>query len=73
MRANHPKFISNEFSKEIMLRSKLRNKFLWDKTNEARTKYRKQRNIHLFRMAKRNYYNNLDLSNVRDYRKFGKR
>ena len=57
-----------------MLRSKLRNKFLKDKTDEARTKYRKQRNIcvHLLRRAKRNYYNDLDLSNVTDNRKFWK-
>ena len=45
LRANHSKFISKELSKEIMLRSKLRNKFVKDKTDEARTKYRKQRNI----------------------------
>ena len=45
-----------------------------DKTDEARTKYRKQRNIcvHLLRRAKRNYYNDLDLSNVMDNRKFWK-
>ena len=74
LRANHSKFISKELSKEIMLRSKLRNKFLKDKTDEARTKYRKQRNIcvHLLRRAKRNYYNDLDLSNVTDNRKFWK-
>ena len=36
--------------------------------NEARAKYRKQRNIcvHLFR----NYYNDLDLRNIKDIRKF---
>ena len=74
LRANHSKFISKELSKEIMLRSKLRNKFLKDKTDEARTKYRKQRHIciHLLRIGKRNYYNDLDLSNVTDNRKFWK-
>ena len=45
LRANHSKLISKELSKEIMLRSKLRNKFLKEKTYAARTKYRKQRNI----------------------------
>ena len=72
MRANHSKFISRELSKEIMLRSKLRNKFVKDKIDEARTKCRKQRNIyvHLLRRAKSNYYNDLDLSNVTDNRKF---
>ena len=74
LRANHSKFICKELNKEIMLRSKLRNKFLKDKTDEARTKYRKQRNIcvHLLRRAKRNYYNDLNLSNVTDNRKFWK-
>ena len=74
MRANHSKFISNELSKEIMLRSKLPSKFLKDKTDEARTKYRKQRNIcvHLLRRAKRNYCHDLDLSNLTDNRKFWK-
>ena len=69
----HSKFISKELSKEIMLRSKLRNIFLQGKTDEARTKYRK-RDIcaHLLRRAKRNYYNDLDLSNVTDNRKFWK-
>ena len=47
LRANHSKFISKELSKEIMLRSKLRNKFLEGKTDETKTKYRKQRNISL--------------------------
>ena len=62
-----------------MLRSKLRNKNLKDKTDEAITdeaiaKYRKQRNIcvHLLYRAKRNYYNDLDLNNVTDNRKFWK-
>ena len=41
LRANHSKFISKELSKEIMLRSKLHNKFLKGKTDEARTKYKK--------------------------------
>ena len=74
LRANHSKFISRELRKEIMLRSKLRDKFLKDKTNEARTKYRKQRNIcvHLLRREKRNYYKDIDLSNVTDSRTFWK-
>ena len=57
-----------------MLRSKLRNKNLKDKTDEAIAKYRKQRNIcvHLLYRAKRNYYNDLDLSNLTDNRKFWK-
>ena len=57
-----------------MFRSKLRNKFLKDKTDEARRKQRKQRNIcvHLPQRVKRNYYSDLDLNNVTDNRKFWK-
>ena len=47
MRTNHFKFISKELSKEIMLGFKFRNKFLEDKTNDARTKYKKQHNIYV--------------------------
>ena len=45
-----------------MLRSKLRNKFLEDKTNGARGKYRKQHNICVHFLL-------LDVSNVMDNRK----
>ena len=74
LRANHSKLISMDLSKEIMFRSKLHNKFPEDKTNEARAKYRKQHNIcvHLLGRAKRNYDNDVDLSNVTDHKKFWK-
>ena len=60
-RANLSKFISKEFSKEIMLRSKSGHKIL-NKTNETRIKYRRQCNVcvHLLPRAKRNYYNDLE-------------
>ena len=45
LRANHSKFVAKEVSKAIMLRCKLRNKFLKKKTLESRAKYNKQRNI----------------------------
>ena len=43
--ANHSKFVTKEVSKAIKLRTKLRNKFLNNKTLESRAKYNKQRNI----------------------------
>ena len=57
-----------------MLRFKLWNKFFKNKTNEARTKYTKQSNVCfcLLGGAKRNYYNDLDLSIVTDDKKFWK-
>ena len=72
LRANHSKFVTKEVSKAIMLRTKLRNKFLKKKTLESRAKYNKQRNIcvSLIKKAKRNYYENLDLKDINDNKKF---
>ena len=41
LRANHSKFVTKEVSKAIMLRTKLRNKFLKKKTLESSAKYNK--------------------------------
>ena len=46
LRANHSKFVNKGLSKAMMLRTKLRNKFLKKKTTtETRPAYNKQRNI----------------------------
>ena len=68
MRANHSKFVTKEVSKAIMLRTKLRNKFLKKNTLESRAKYNMQGNIcvSLLKKAKRNYYENLDLKDIND-------
>ena len=54
LRANHSKFVTKEVSKAIMLRTKLRNKFLKKKTLESRAKYNKQRNICVSLIKKQN-------------------
>ena len=71
-RANHSKFVTKDVSRSIMLRTKLRNQFLKKRTLDARTKYNKQRNIFvsLVKKAKRNYYENLDLKDINDNKKF---
>ena len=68
LRANHSKFVTKDLSKAIMLRTKLRNKFLKTRALEARTKYNKQKNIcvSLAKKAKRNYNENLDLKDIND-------
>ena len=55
-----------------MRRTKLRNQFLKKRTSEAKLKYNKQRNlcVNLLRKAKRNHYENLDLKDVDDNKKF---
>ena len=72
IRANHSKFVTKELSKTIMLRSKLRNQFLKTKTQDSKMKYNKQRNlcVSLTRKAKRSYYENLDLKDITDSKKF---
>ena len=55
-----------------MLRAKLRDKFLKNKTLESRAKYNQQRNICVspIKKAKQNYYENLDLKDINDNEKF---
>ena len=43
-KGNHMPFINKTLSKEIMKRTKLRNKFLKDRTEENRSRYASQRN-----------------------------
>ena len=54
-----------------MLRTKLQNQ-LKKTTSEAKLKYNKQTNlcVGLLRNAKRNYYENLDLNDMNDNKKF---
>ena len=74
LRANHATFMTKEVRKAIMMRSKLRNKFLQDKNEKSRNDYRKQRNlcVALVRRAKQQYFSSLDLSLIADNKKFWK-
>ena len=56
--------MTKEVRKAIMIRSKLRNKFLKDKNEQSRNDYRKKRNfcVALVRRAKQEYFSSLDLS-----------
>ena len=71
IRANNVPFMTKEFCKAIMVRSRLRNKYLKLKTNETREDYKKQRNycVTILRTAKRNYYENLNVNLVTDNKK----
>ena len=57
-----------------MHRSRIRNKFLRERTNKSKIAYNKQRNIcvSLLRKAKRDYFANLDTKIMKDNRKFWK-
>ena len=45
LRVNHANFVSKELTKAIMLRSKLRNKYLLEKSEETGLLYKKHRNV----------------------------
>ena len=74
VRANQGPFITKTLSKEIMKRSRLRNKFLHTKSDIDRKVYNKQRNyvVSLLRKEKKDFYGNLDISKMTDNRVFGK-
>ena len=72
LRANHSPIVTKELSKAVMLRSKLRNQYLKCKSEETRARFKIQRNlcVTLLRKARRNYYENLELGNLNDSKKF---
>ena len=65
-------FINKNLSKEIMKRTKLRNKFLKERTDESKKRYASQRNccVSLLKMTKKDYYNSLNEKDVNDNRIF---
>ena len=72
VRGNQSPFMNKTLSKAIMLRTKLRNKFPKNKSNENKKKYVKQRNhcVSVLRKKKRGYYSNLDGKNICDNKTF---
>ena len=72
MRGNHLLFMNKNLSKAIMLRTKLWNIFLKNRTEENKNRYTKQRNlcVTLLRKSKREYFNNLNEKNFCDNKKF---
>ena len=72
LRANHGKFMTKGLHKAIMKRSRLRNKFLRDRTETSRIEYKKQKKncVNLLKKAKKNHFAKLDVNSVLDNRKF---
>ena len=72
LRANHSNFIMKELSKAIMQRSKLRNLYLELRSDESRSRYKKQRNVcmSVLRKAKRKHYEDLSIADLTDNKKF---
>ena len=74
IRANNSNFVTKNLRKAIMKRSKLRKKYLRERTNKAKSIYNKQRNLcaSIFRKNKRDYFGNLNNKTATDNRKFWK-
>ena len=72
IRANEAPFMNKEFKKAIMDRSKLKNIYNRGKSEEARTAYKKQRNLcsNLLKKIKTNFYNTLKPSRISDNKTF---
>ena len=68
VRANDGPFMTKELRKAIMKRTRLKNRFNKNKTNENWTAFQTQRNfcVKLLRQNKRSYYNRLDPKVVSD-------
>ena len=71
-RGNQMSFFNKELSKAIMTRTKLRNIFLQNRSEENRIRYTKQRNfcVSLLRKTKKRYYENLNEKSVVDNKLF---
>ena len=74
LRCNHKPFINAEISKEIMIRSRMRNRFLKHRSDENRRLFQKQRNkcASLLRKVKKEYFSSLNISKVEDNKSFWK-
>ena len=74
IRANQAPFINKEIQRGVMVRSKLRKKFLKSRSESDKKAYNKQRNkcVSLLRKTKKAYYSNLNVKDVVDNKKFWK-
>ena len=66
--------MNNEISKAIMTRTRLRNRFLKNRSNRNRDLFRKQRNlcVTLLRKSKKDYFSNLNEKQITDNKRFWK-
>ena len=74
LRANDSPFMNKELRKQVMLRSRLKNKCNKEKTESSRVAYKAQRNkcTSLLRKAKINFYSNLKSSSISNTKMFWK-
>ena len=66
LRANQGEFMCKELNKAIMIRSRLRNKYLKEKSADSKATYDNQRNYseNPLRKTKKNYFANINISSI---------
>ena len=74
VRTNQASLINKTLNKEIIKRSRLRNKFLNTKRDIDRKVYNKQRNlcVNLIRQESKNFFNNINTRDITDNKIFWK-
>ena len=74
LRFNNSAFMTKNLRKEIMKRSKLKNNFNKNRNHENWCKYKTQRNycVNLLRKSKKQYFSNINISDVTDSKSFWK-
>ena len=74
LRANQGEFMTKELNKAIMTRSRLRNKYLKEKSADSKTAYDKGRNycVNLLRRTKKKYFANISMISIPDNKMFWK-
>ena len=74
VRENHAPYMTKALRKAIMKRSELESKYFKKSTENNKLMYRKQRNFcsKLYKKERKKYYNNLDLNDIADNKKFWK-
>ena len=72
VRANNAPFMNKTFSKAVMTRSRLRNKFVRNPTKENEANFKKHRNYcaRLFKKEKKHFYNNININLFTDNKMF---
>ena len=72
LRAIQGRFMMKDLHKATMERSRLRNKFLSNRTEMSRKEYKKQQNfcVNLMKGAKKEHFANVDVNSVLDNQKF---
>ena len=75
IRGNNAPFMNKALSKAFMKRSRLKNNYNKNQTEENKSLYKSQRNfcVKLVRKEKKKYYNNLDLNIFKDNKTFWQR